>query len=205
MTLDVMTKVSVRVMTRVIAGTELARNVIFLDAINRYFNGSFLCGMIMLKIPFPSWLRDLISWPLWKYHQIAHQDKVISLIKPVVARRMDEHAYGRNNKEQFDTVTCTLNLLKDFPFDQNSAFTPEHILSHETLQLIWAAGQSPAMSITTIIFKMLELPEYIEPLRHEAEAAVRKYGWNDQIFPELPKMDSFIRETHRLRPSFSCR
>jgi cytochrome P450 len=190
-------------MTRIIVGVELARNETFLKAVNDYFSGSFTCGLIMLKLPISGWLRDTVAWPLWKYHQVFHQDKVIDMVKPLVAKRMRDHSQGLIAKDRFDALTCTLDMLDDFPFSSESKFSAEHILSHETLQLLWAAGQSPAMTITTVIFKLLENPEYIELLRSEAQAAVSKHGWQDAILNELPKMDSFIRETHRLRPSFS--
>lgn len=190
-------------MTRVIAGRELSRNKKFLKAMNAYFGGNFLTGMIMLKLPFRTYIRDKISWPLWKYHQVFHQDRLLKMIQPVVANHMEQFETGVDSKDGFDAITCTLKLLKEYPFEKDSKYTPLHTLSQETLQLIWAGGQSPAMSITTVIFKLLELRQYIEPLREEAKAAIAKHGWCDAIFHELPMMDSFIRETHRMHPAFS--
>jgi hypothetical protein len=192
-------------MTRIIVGTELSRDEEFLAATNSYFGGSFLTGFIMLKLPFVGRIRDTVAWPLCKYHQVFHQNKVLNMIKPVVAQRMVDHANGKIGNGQLDAVTCTLNMISKHPFDPSSAYTPLHTLSHETLQLVWAAGQSPAMSMATVVFKLLECPEYVQPLRKEAHAAISKHGWNDPIFNELPMMDSFIRETHRMYPAFSCK
>jgi len=201
--LDVMTRICLRVMTRVVAGTELSRDESFLSATGTYLGGNFLTGFIMLKMPFGSQIRDIVAWPLWKYHQTFNQQRVLNIIKPVVAKRIQDHENGTLDSKRFDAVTCSLKLLDDYPFDSSSKYTPVHTLSHETLQLIWAAAQSPAMSVTAILFKLLEEPQYMEPLRSEARAAVEKHGWGDPIFNELSKLDSFIRETHRMYPAFS--
>ncbi|KAI4858860.1 cytochrome P450 [Hypoxylon rubiginosum] len=201
--LTVMTSVSLRTMTRIIAGKELSRNEAFLNATTAYFDGNFLTGFLMLKMPFRGFLRDLLAWPLWKYHQHFRQYRLIEMIKPFIAKRMEDHKLGTYNNTEFDAVQCTLNILHEFPLDGHHRNTPLHTLSHETLQLIWASGQSPAISVTTMLFKLLEEQSYIAPLREEAQAAINKHGWNDPIFNELPKLDSFIRETHRLHPAFS--
>ncbi|CAJ2504433.1 Uu.00g118270.m01.CDS01 [Anthostomella pinea] len=203
--LDVITAVSLRTMTRIIAGKDLSSNKAFLEATAAYFNGNFLTGFIMLRMPLRGAIRDLLAWPLYKYHQHFRQQRLIEMIKPVIAKRMEYHQSGNNanNRGDLDTIQCTLNLLDSFPLDVNAKDSPLHTLAHETLQLIWAAGQSPAISTTAVLFKMLEEPSYIAPLREEARAAVEKYGWEDPILNELPKLDSFIRETHRLYPVFT--
>jgi cytochrome P450 len=199
-----MTKISVRIMTRTIADIDLARSPEFLKEINAYFTGNFLCGFIMLKLPFIGCLRDVVAWPLWKYHQIFRQKKVISLIRRVVAKRMEDHKTGHRHRH-FDAMTYTLDSLADFPRDPEANAAMVDTLSHELLQLIWAGGQSPAVSITTTIFKLLELPEYLVPLRHEAQTGVSNHGWSSGLLHALPQLDSFVRETHPLHPSFPCK
>jgi cytochrome P450 len=201
--LDIMTRITVRVMTRIIIGTELSRDEKYLKAVESYMNGNFLCGLVMLNFPFAGPIRDAIAWPLWKWHQVFNQGRLINMIRPVVKRRMEEFEQGTTEKPVFDAMTCALQLLKEYPFDPSSKEPREQTLAHETLLLIWASGQSPAMSVTTVIFKLLEEPQYLEQLREEARAAIDKHGWMDPIFNELPMMDSFIRETHRLHPAFS--
>ncbi|RYP49413.1 hypothetical protein DL768_004886 [Monosporascus sp. mg162] len=203
--LDVMTAITLRTMTRIIAGKGLSRNEDFLNATRAYFNGNFTTGYIMLKMPFRGILRDFLAWPLYKYHQYFRQQRLIDMIKPYAAKRMEDHRLGIHTNVEFDAIQCSLDRLKEFPFNDNAGDTPLHTLSHETLQLVWAGGQSPAMTTTTMLFKLLETPLYIDPLREEAQAAVEKHGWTDAIFNELPKIDSFIRETNRLYPTFSLK
>lgn len=200
-----LSRITLRVMSRIIAGKELSRNQRFLEAATSYFAGNFLTGSIMLKIPLPVKLRDIIAWPLCKYHQYYRQKPVLEIIKPVIAKRIEAEDFNHQSEAHFDAVHCALRLAKDFPFPDTSAHSRIQSLSQETLQLVWAGGQSPALSLCTVIFKLLAHPQYLEPLRNEAQTAVSKHGWNDAIFNELPMMDSFIRETNRVQPSVCCK
>jgi len=201
--LTTITSISLQTMVRVIAGKELSQNDTFLNATLAYFDGNFLTGFIMLKMPFRGWFRDMVAWPLYKYHEYFRQKRLIKMIKPIIAKRIEDHDLGVRDKEENDTIQCSLNILHEFPLVKNAREGPLDTLAHETLQLVWAGGQSPALSTTTVLYKLLEEPSYIEPLREEAQVAVGEHGWTDAIFSHLPKLDSFIRETHRLHSSFS--
>ena len=53
-----------------------------------------------------------------------------------------------------------------------------------------------------MLFQLLVCPEYLEPLREEAQTALeRNGGWNEKALDSLPKLDSFIREVNRLWPT----
>lgn len=192
-------------MTRVIVGPELSRDEKFLKATSNYFRGNSITGFLMLNIPFGHRITDMIAWPLWKYHQTFRQDYVLKMLYPVVERRMYDFENGSTKKERFDAIECCLKLLPEFPFNPNSKYSPVHTLSHEALQLLMAGGMSPGISMASIVFKMLEEKHYMKTLRDEAKAAVDKHGWTDPILNEMPKMDSFIRETHRMHTMLPCR
>lgn len=202
--LDVLTSISLRIVARFIAGTQLSRDQAFLNGATGYFSGNFLTGFIMLYLPFPPFLRDIVAWPLWKYHLKFRQQHLIEIIMPVMAKRMQEHEQGvsKHGDGEYDAIQTLLDLIPEFPLDENAAHSPVHVLSHEILQLVWAAGQSPAISIAAALFKMLAEPSYLAALRSEAEETVKRNGWTEQILNELPIMDSFIREVHRFHPAF---
>ena len=48
-----------------------------------------------------------------------------------------------------------------------------------------------------MLYRLLENPEYIEPLRQEVEAAVAEEGWTKAGMDKMHKIDSLIRETQR--------
>lgn len=202
-TVDLMTAIVLRTMVRIIAGKELSRSEGFLDCTKAYLRGIFFNGFVMLNMPVSGSLRDFLAWPLNKYHQRFRQQRVINMIMRVAAKRLEMKESWPRDDSEFDVIQCSLNRLEEFPFDEHADRTPLQTLSHEILHLIWAAGQSPAMVATTFIFKLLEEPSYIAPLREESQEAFKQHGSTDAVLKNLPKLDSFIREVNRLYPSFS--
>ena len=53
-------------------------------------------------------------------------------------------------------------------------------------------------TFTQSFYRMLAHPEYIEPLRREAEAVVGEEGWTRAGMDKMHKIDSFVRETQRM-------
>ena len=47
-------------------------------------------------------------------------------------------------------------------------------------------------------------PEYVQPMREEVEAAIREDGWTKSAIDKLRKVDSFLRESQRIRGSGVC-
>jgi hypothetical protein len=48
------------------------------------------------------------------------------------------------------------------------------------------------------MYRLLDNPEYIEPLREEVDAVIREEGWTKAGIDRMYKIDSFLRETQRL-------
>jgi hypothetical protein len=53
-------------------------------------------------------------------------------------------------------------------------------------------------TFTQVLYRLLDNPEYIEPLRQEVEAVVAEEGWTKAGMDKMHKIDSFIRETQRV-------
>ena len=51
---------------------------------------------------------------------------------------------------------------------------------------------------TQILHRLLENPEYLEPLRQEIETAVAEEGWTKAAIDKMHNLDSFLRETQRM-------
>ncbi|KAI0157899.1 cytochrome P450 [Hypoxylon sp. FL1284] len=54
------------------------------------------------------------------------------------------------------------------------------------------------MAMTQIIWQLVYRPEYLEPLRREAEDAVSQFGFTSKMIEHLHLQDSFIEESNRL-------
>jgi cytochrome P450 len=50
---------------------------------------------------------------------------------------------------------------------------------------------------TQVLYRLLENPKCVEPLRQEIEAAVAEEGWTKAGIDRLHRLDSFLRETIR--------
>jgi hypothetical protein len=48
------------------------------------------------------------------------------------------------------------------------------------------------------LYRLLDNPEYIEPLRQEVEAVVAEEGWTKAAIDKMYKLDSFLREAQRM-------
>lgn len=199
--LSTFTALTQRTAALVIMGEELCENTEFNRNATAYFNGTFTTGLAILMLPLGP-LRPFFGRAV-AWFQRRRQLKIIDEISPVLQRRMDERkkspeAAARN----LDAIEWTLRLLPEWPM--NPAETqPLTRISEELIQNLWASGASPGMTITNMIFQILDDTSTLEALRTEAEAAVAKHGWSDKIVNSLILQDSFIREIHRLRPTFA--
>ena len=59
-------------------------------------------------------------------------------------------------------------------------------------------------SFTSAFYHLLSNPEYIEPLRHDVEAAVAEDGWTKAAMDKMLKVDSFVRESQRINNAVIC-
>ena len=54
-------------------------------------------------------------------------------------------------------------------------------------------------AFTHALYFLAEYPEYTEPLREEIETIIEEEGWTKASMAKMRKLDSFFRETQRLR------
>ena len=54
-------------------------------------------------------------------------------------------------------------------------------------------------TFTTALFDLASRPGYIERIREEVEAVVAEYGWTKVAMGRMRKLDSFLKESQRVR------
>ena len=59
-------------------------------------------------------------------------------------------------------------------------------------------------TLMQVFYRLVDNPEYVEPLRQEVEAVVAEEGWTKAGIDKMRKIDSFIRETQRLDVQGIC-
>jgi hypothetical protein len=57
---------------------------------------------------------------------------------------------------------------------------------------------SPLQAITYALFDLTTYPEYLLPMREEAERVVKEEGWTKAALNSMVKIDSFLRESQRI-------
>ncbi len=182
--------------TRVMIGSELCRDEDFLKETTNLLDSIFFTATMIVNLPLGPF-RPAFVWLLtlphkWKLARCAKK------LQPVLLERIKKRRSERVGQEQLvgDAIDWTLDLIKDDPkYD-----TPER-LAHELLHNLWAASSAPGGMMTEIVYQLLTYPEYIEPLRSEAEKAVKEGGWTEKMLANLHLQDSFIREVNRLLPT----
>ncbi len=55
-------------------------------------------------------------------------------------------------------------------------------------------------SLTHALYYLASSPEFAELLREEIDVIVREYGWTKGGLDQVKKVDSFLRESQRLKP-----
>jgi len=71
-------------------------------------------------------------------------------------------------------------------------------LTRRMLLVNFASIHTTSSAFTQVLYRLLDNPEYIEPLRREVEAIVAEDGWTKAAMDKMYKIDSFIRETQRI-------
>ena len=59
------------------------------------------------------------------------------------------------------------------------------------------------MATVQVVYSLCAMPEYIQPLRMEAQAALMEGGgiWSIHTLGKLRRLDSFLKESQRLNAS----
>jgi cytochrome P450 len=182
--------------TRVMIGTDLCRNETFLKQTTAMLESIFFTAIIAVNLPLGP-LRPALAWVFTLPHKWK-LEKCVKALQPVVEKRMQARKTSENGhaKELGDAIDWTLDMTKGDPVYD----TPER-LAHELLHNLWAASSAPGGMMTEIVYQMLSYPDYIGPLRDEAEKAVKEHGWTEKMLAKLHLQDSFIREVNRLLPT----
>ncbi|KAF2116035.1 cytochrome P450 [Lophiotrema nucula] len=178
----------------VVFNKELAKNPELLKATQSYLNGVFITGFLILKLPF----SEVLGWPLWKLQQ-RRMNRVIDVVAPVVEKEIRERAQGLPRNGDVNAISCSVDWLNKDTLDTDTTQIARDIAS-EVNHDFQASTPNPASIIVQMIFKVLEEPKWLGPLREEAENAVKRHGWNVDMIKELRLQDSFIREIGRAQP-----
>ncbi|KAJ6578740.1 cytochrome P450 [Mycena vulgaris] len=183
-------KIVSRTSNRLFVGAPLCRNTVYLDlnidnTIDVVVRGQIL-GL------FPEFLKPIVA-PLIVTRK-KRMRQMLKFVGPMIEERLAKEEElgpdwpGKPN----DLISWLLEIAKG---DQR---TPTDIASR-ILAINMAAIHTSSMALTHALFDLTAYPEHIEPMREEAERVTREEGWTKSALNGMHKIDSFLRESQRLR------
>ncbi|ETS75628.1 hypothetical protein PFICI_12572 [Pestalotiopsis fici W106-1] len=182
-----------RLSSRVFLGKDLSRNERWLEIAKNYTVDGFTASFLLRLVP--SILRPFAYWliPQCRSCRRAVRD-AHKIIDPEVERRVkavDEAlARGEKPKKTADAIGWIHEVSRGRRIDYVSA----------QLSLTLAAIHTTTETTTQAVFDLCEHPEVIEKLRGEIIEVVGEHGWAKTSLYKLRLMDSFLKESQRVRP-----
>jgi len=180
--------------TRIFLGEELTSNKEWLKLSVDYTVNSFQ-ALDELKLEYPKWLIPIAAQFTSKCKQVrADQAAARSILRPIIARRYEEiraaEQEGRKPNLPDDAIDWFRTAAKGRKFD-------EEIIQ---MGLAVAAIHTTSDLLTQALLNLASHPEMIEPLREEITRVLGKFGWKKVALTELRLLDSFFKETQRMKP-----
>ncbi|GAB1319341.1 Ent-kaurene oxidase [Madurella fahalii] len=174
-----------RITSLVFVGKAYCYNPIWTSAVTELPINVEITKFVLL--PFPAFLRRFVA-PLipQRNRNFRHRGAVRGLLFPP------------SEKIAVKEEPSVMKLLIESGKDTD----PDSITSR-LLILTGAALHTSSMAITHAIFDLCSMPEYIEPLRSEAQTALARDNgeWKFSTIKKLRRLDSFLKESQRVNQS----
>lgn len=189
---DVLTWVA-RLSSRIFLGTEWTTNQEWIRVSINYTVDTFTAIAICKFIPAPiRWL--FVQWlPLCRKvrRDYATCDR---LLTPVFKARNAEIAAAEREGRRPDLPDDSIEWFR------SSSKGREYSQLDIQIALQVAAIHTTSDLLTQAILNLCANPEMMEPLREEAVRVLTQHGWQKMALTELRLLDSFFKETQRLKP-----
>ncbi|KAH6915699.1 cytochrome P450 [Coprinopsis sp. MPI-PUGE-AT-0042] len=186
----ILMKVICRASNRTFVGLPLCRDPDYIELNVKYTVEVVTTGAVLRALP--TFIRPFVA----------------SLL-PTVKNRIDQATKHispliRHRREQIELLGDEFERPLDFLMwlieDAKGEETTEKALSNRILVLNFAAIHTSTMTFTQALYDLAAHPEYAETLRQEVQSAVSEEGWSKGAVDKMQKLDSFIKESQRLRP-----
>ncbi|KAJ7730228.1 cytochrome P450 [Mycena maculata] len=141
---------------------------------------------------FPNFLKPLAAPFIVTREKRLRQ--MLKFVGPIIEERIakeDELGADYPDKPN-DVISWLLELAK------GPGRIPPPIAAR-ILSINMAAIHTSSMALTHALFDLTTYPEYVQPMREEAERVIKEEGWTKAALNSMHKIDSFVRESQRLR------
>ncbi|KFA76890.1 hypothetical protein S40288_09302 [Stachybotrys chartarum IBT 40288] len=178
---------------RIFVGLPLSRNQEYLDCIIGFTLNVFLAVPEIRAYP-----------PLLRWTSRYLNPKVRAVHKSLATMRRLMAPMITDTKQQLEEGTrphhmCAWNIKNSNQKERDSL----DIQAQMQLAASMAAIHTTSMTVTNAVFDLAARPEYLQPLRDELQdirATESSSYLSKTSIPKLRKLDSFLKESHRLSP-----
>ncbi|PCH34739.1 cytochrome P450 [Wolfiporia cocos MD-104 SS10] len=186
---DTFTTIIARTFNRILVGAPTCRSKDYTDVCKAFAVNTGVVGFIINL--FPSILRPVVGRLITQLPSLTR--RTLFHLEPVIKERRAAMAeYGSNWPEKpMDMLMWLMEAAEGIEKE------PER-LAVRILVLNIATIHSTATSVIQGLNCLMENIEYADPLREEAESALRTHGWTKHAINQLVKTDSFLKEASRL-------
>lgn len=184
--------------SRVFVGEPLCRDEAWLEAAIT-FTGHIFETVALLRA-FPGFLHPIVSRLLPSYWRLTRQLEFVKkeILIPVINRRRDAE---RRDDPDYEKPDDFLQWMMDLAETESDA-DPGN-LAHRCLGILsMAVVHSSAGTAVQVLYDLITMPEYLEPLRAEL-VEVLPHGWDSlsqTSLMEMKRLDSFMKESQRFNP-----
>ncbi|KAL9630381.1 MAG: hypothetical protein Q9164_006444 [Protoblastenia rupestris] len=190
---DVLVRIIALVSGRVFVGIPMSRDEEYLNCIIMFTMNVFYAVPKIRKYPsYLRWMSLYFSPEVKKVHKSL--DTMRRLIKPIIGQNLKHIAE--------DTAPHNMSVwnLRNSTQKQRDSLD---IQAQMQLSVSMASIHTTSMTVTNVIFDLAARPQYIGPLQEEiavVKATETTPYLSKTSMPKLKKLDSFLKESHRVNP-----
>ncbi|KZO94421.1 cytochrome P450 [Calocera viscosa TUFC12733] len=182
-------EILVRINNRILVGLPLCRDDDYTKSCNKFVDGIAI-PVIILSVC-PNWVKPIVARMVGAQKAVKAGER---FLVPVIMERLQlETERGSVSYEKPDDV---LQWFVDAAAHHQS--DPKEIAGR-VMSINLASTHTSALPLTRIFYDLLANSQYIEPLREEAELAIKDYGWTKDGLKAMIKLDSFFKESMRFK------
>ncbi|KAL4979594.1 cytochrome P450 [Aspergillus desertorum] len=164
----------------------------------------------ILRAQYPKILKPLV----WRFSRTARELRaILSRLKarlvPEIKRRianLEAHSTSENQAESAGSFSLLDILIQTSFKNRHLPSTPVEndkwadLLCQQALLYHFKLSRAPGTSVTFMLYRVMNHPEYATMLRDEMIAALKPSGgnWTADILQRAPKLESFNKETFRM-------
>jgi hypothetical protein len=193
---DIVLKLLSHITTPLFVGPPLCDDPEFLH-LNCVFVGEVFMTAILMR-QFPSFMHPVITRCLPSYWRLLKMKrKIANYLIPVIQERQRSQQANPNVEKRKDVLQYMIDMAQTEKETDPSNMAVRYIFT------IIGSVHSVVAAATDTIYELIERPEYIQPLLEEVDQALEETGgeWGKDFASRLMKMDSFMKETQRVKPT----